>query len=100
MGIRRVKTLGSPTPPEIPLEKTCTCTGVEPTLPAGPARTPGFVTVACTSAAVLVVSRPAVVSVKLTLDPPALAVIIVCAKLRLKSVAPRNEFDDCPAESV
>ncbi len=45
-------------------------------------------------------SNPEVVSVKLTLDPAALAMIIVCVKLRLKSVAPRNELEVIPFESV
>src|SRR5215472_16731090 len=45
-------------------------------------------------------SMPEVVWVKLTLEPPALAVTMVCVKLRLKSVAPRNWLLDIPFASV
>jgi len=90
-------------PPEIPVEKTWTWTGVVPTAPAGPLRTvprPGELTVAWTSDAVLVGSSPEVVSVKVTLEPAALAVTIVWVKLRLNSVAPRNVLVDIPFASV
>src|SRR5437879_5261116 len=96
---------GTAAKPADPTAKTLTLTGVAPVDPAGPLTTSerlGKATSALTNGALAAVgSAPDVVSVKFTLPPDMLAVMVLWRKFTPPlSVLPRNLLLACPFESV